>query len=135
MQHKLIHMKKILIGAAILIVTIAVLINLTGSDRPDELFTVKQSLPGLEISNPNEFYDEYRGQYKVTAKVTNTGTAAFQNLQLSAKMLDADGKEIASPIGGTGKVINPGDTAIIQTVWLIPEKDNLPRKIELSATN
>jgi hypothetical protein len=106
-----------------------------GEDGHRTEIVVENKLPGLEFTRCADTFDVWHGEYKIYAMLKNTGKKKFKYLEMDASYLDQSGKEVAQSVGGPGEILKPGDSAVVQTAWIFPDKDHLPYKVVLSADN
>ena len=123
-------MKNTLQNLALLFV---IMLAVTACGGPDTEFEIGSAPEGIEISYPADDYDEWKGYYTVAATVKNTTDKHFDIIQLTTTYRNAAGDSTGFAIGG--KALAPGDSAVIQTGFLIPNKEELPAKVVLSATD
>ncbi|WP_143013820.1 FxLYD domain-containing protein [Mucilaginibacter sp. OK268] len=99
------------------------------------IIEVNNQLKDISFSRLDCRYDASNGQHRVYALLKHNGNKRLKYLQMNAIYYDANGKEIARSLGGLKYELMPGDSDVVENIWLFPTPADLPTKIVLNATN
>ena len=122
-------MKKLLTLAAITVV----FCRCTSSHTTE--LQVDNKNRNLQIVHHTDSFERSVGQYRVYTMIKNVSKHQVNYVQVTAKYFDEANKEITSSIGGPGRVLPAGDSAIVCNSWLFPTLENLPYKVVISVSD
>jgi hypothetical protein len=123
-------MKKLLF----LCIPVAMLYACADKGHKTELIYDKKT-DGLHITSVKDTFNEFKGQYYVTAIIKNSSKEKTGTFLVNAKYIDGAGDIVAETSAGAGKTIAAGESMLIENTYAFSSKKDLPYKVKLSVSD